>query len=812
MTETFSFDQSLLFGGETNLNQKNETTANFSDVSKQSATVTPQNIDFQEVHESQSITNNLDFSQPVEYIPGTKTAIAFDGTEVLLRPRRKMPPTVDFSGSESILDMDALYDKVLQREQIKKSRETLQRLEKQKRQPEPPQLWTDKYKPRSFLDLSSAGNERQFRQILNFLRKWNTVARSEPATGDEFSDSLGRPLKKVLLVHGASGSGKTLAVHLLARQMGYVVQELNAANSMDTMHGVDVHDGGGRFANATAALRLKMQNALTVNTLDLAKTEGESVAQNVVRPTCLVVDEIDSSINAGDIVKVILDLVQKDGKSPGKSAEKGREKGKEQPKKPFVLRRPIICIANDIYTHSVRTYGPNPMDKLRPICETVSFKRPVTSALKTGRVNVAAQRSVKELLMKVSDSEKLGLDNKAIGEIFEVCEGDIRACLNYMQFSSRKLDYDVHSFSKLDSVLEKPQLKDESMSWFAVVELIFARDKRLSKDENFQVMLDMMVSGEGKLASSGSLDKIIRGCFNKYLDVVHLQDDSLVKPAEISDWLFYYDTLNLGARENFIYPALTLLKFWSLFSEINARKFNDENSLLPNARSMDFESNELAKQNKTIVRKLSDHLPLELRLSFCGSSSNPEFYASQFVPYLDTMLTPEIGSAKIRSSLKPWERTNVEKLAHLVKKLDITLENSRDLETNQTSLTFAPNWDTITVFETDFALQSLLARTKSLFAKRQWLFPILQSELENTHVGYKRRAKSETPSEEVKVKKTRVSSSVDYFKNQYDLISTQLESPTKVSTEHILRIWVKYHEGFSNAVRKNIGWTELWGN
>lgn len=806
----FSFDQSLLFASEIPDGASNTShTLPLTDlaVSQDSTTQTPQDVGLDESLIKHAATTAND---PPEYIPGAKTATAFDGSTFTLRPRTKKTPVVTFSDADTILDMDALYERVGQRELIRKSRKTLEGLRKPAKVENRPQLWTDKYKPASFLELCSAGNERQFRQILNFLRKWNTVVRNEPVTDEDYVDHLGRPLKKVLLVHGASGSGKTLAVHLLARQMGYVVQELNAANSMDTMHGVDTHDGGGRFANATAALKLKVQNALTVNTLDLAKTDHESAVHNTVKPTCLVVDEIDSSINAGDIVRVITDLVLADGRS-APAAQTERKGQNTKAKKPFVLRRPIICIANDIYTHSVRTYGPNPMDKLRPICETVAFKRPVTSGSKNARINVSAQKSVKELLMKVSDSEKLGLDSKAISEIFEVCEGDIRACLNYMQFTSRKLDPDMHAF--LASSSGKSARKDESMSWFAVVDQIFERDSRLSKDENFDIMFDMMFSGEGKSAASGSLDKIIRGCFNKYLDVVHLQDDSLVKPAEISDWLYYYDTLNSSARDSFFYPALVTLKFWSLFSEINVRKINDENSILPNARSMDFESMELAKQNKTILRKLSDQLPLDLRLSFCGSSSNSEFYACQFIPFLDTMLTPEIGSAKIRSSLKPHEKVNVEKLAHLVKQLDIKLETSRDTETNQTSLSFAPNWDTVTVFETEFAHQLFAARAKALFARRLWLFPILQSELEHTAVsGLKRRAKSETPSDaEVgKQKKARISSSVDYFKNKYDLLSTQLESPTKLPTEHISRIWVKYHEGFSNAVRKNIGWSELW--
>lgn len=818
MVDSLSLDQSLLF--QPDMSDKSQ--GMFPSLSESllfagdSQSLDNSGTHSQEPSDEQNIAD-IEYKPTANKLQATKTAKLFDGSTITLRPRMKTVPKIDFSDSDTILDMDILHERVTKRELILKSRETLKGLEKGKKSIEPPQIWTDKYKPRSFMELCSAGNERQYKQILQFLRKWSTVAQNQPRVEDDYVDHLGRPSKKVLLVHGASGSGKTTIVHLLARQMGYVVQELNAANSMDTMHGVESSEGASRFANATAALKLKIQNAMTSNTLDLTKNIDDIEQEVKTKPTCLVIDEIDSSINAGDIVKVINDLVASDNRSRSAKEDSKDDKhnkgAKGKKKTPFVLRRPIICIANNIYSQNVKSYGPNPMDKLRPICELVSFRRPVTSRSKNGRISVSAQRSVKELLLKVNTQERLGLDQKDISEVFEVCEGDIRACLNYMQFTSRKLDPKLYSF--LPSLNDKANSthKDESLSWFGVVDQIFQRDSRLSKDENFEIMLDMMISGEGKSAASGSLDKIIRGCFNKYLDIVHLQDDSVARPAEISDWMYYYDLLNSSARDNFFYPALTTLKFWSLFSDISPRKISDENSIIPNARGMDFEAMELMKQNKTLVKRLCDHMPLSLKVALCGSSSNTEFYASQFVPFLDTMLSPEIGSARAKSSLKPYEKHAVEKLALLVSDLDIKLETSRDMETNQNSLSFAPNWDTITIFESGLAPQPFAARAKALYAKRQWLFPILQGELETTSASrLKKRAKSQTPvePEAVKAKRARITSSVDYFKNQYDVISTQLDTPVKTLDHSTSRIWVKYHEGFSNAVKKNIGWTDLW--
>lgn len=42
------------------------------------------------------------------------------------------------------------------------------------------------------------------------------------------TDSLGRPEKKILLLHGAPGLGKTTLAHIAAQTAGYSVIEINA--------------------------------------------------------------------------------------------------------------------------------------------------------------------------------------------------------------------------------------------------------------------------------------------------------------------------------------------------------------------------------------------------------------------------------------------------------------------------------------------------------------------------------------------------------------------------------------------------------
>lgn len=737
-----------------------------------------------------------------------KKVLLFDGTSIVLKPREKRPVLLDLNNDpDSYFSMDELYERVQSQDELRRSRAVLREAKRKEaaqetvKSQEPKMLWSDKYRPKKFLDICPAGNERQYRLIMQWLNKWGSLVFGNPKVDEITSvDELGRPLKKILLVHGPLGIGKTAVVHLLARQMGYHVEELNAANSMDSLGGIDTETGRG--ASIAALLKLRIKNALTTNTIT---ANG--------KPTCLVIDEIDSASNTGEIVKVLGEVLRSDMSE--RSTRENKENtffalssNKKKTKKSFTLNRPIICIANDIYSNTGRFGSTNPMEKLRQLCEIISFRKASNGEFSYGKkINANAQKTVKAYLSDISRNEKLDLDNKEISEVFEICEGDIRASINYLQFSSRKLDPDLIDRS-LDT-LPNSGNKDKSISWFSLVDRLFLRDQNFSKEQNFESVMRLVSAGDEKTSSSGSLDKVIRGCFNQYLDVAHLQDGSAERPAMISDWLFYYDALTTGSRDTSFYPALATLKFWSLFSDINPLKFKNTESLIPNARGIEFESLEQLKKNKAVVHRIHHLLPLEVKLCFGGTSASVELYGCQLIPYLSKMFSPEIGSSRIITSLKTYEQALIGKLASLSRTLDLQLETQKDMDLNFTFLLFSPDWDSITTFGSDGSLEQ---KRKLINVKRQWLFPLLQQELD-TNVASMKTAKKRTQTPEAeeksaKAKRSKLTSLTEYFRSQYGDVAAKTEAPTK--RDDSARIWVKYHEGFSNAVRKNIGWNDLW--
>jgi chromosome transmission fidelity protein 18 len=92
---------------------------------------------------------------------------------------------------------------------------------------------------------------------------------------------------------------------------------------------------------------------------------------------------------------------------PNKSRGKKKgDKGKQ------ALRRPIICICNDLYASSLA--------KLRPLARVIRFTRP-------------ADIHVVKRLRDICDIEGLRTDPRALSTLVGIALGDLRGCLNTLQ-------------------------------------------------------------------------------------------------------------------------------------------------------------------------------------------------------------------------------------------------------------------------------------------------------------------------------------------------------------------------------------------
>lgn len=159
---------------------------------------------------------------------------------------------------------------------------------------------------------------------------------------------------------------------MVAKHAGYNVIEINASDDRTTEH-----------------FKTSLENA----------TQMKSLVDTERRPNCLVFDEIDGAPIAS--VEYLIKYIS------------GTAKPKKGLKKPYVLKRPIICICNDVYTPSLRS--------LRQMALVINF--PPTAGPKLA-----------ERLSEIARQQRIKTDMGALLALCEKTQNDIRACLSVLHF------------------------------------------------------------------------------------------------------------------------------------------------------------------------------------------------------------------------------------------------------------------------------------------------------------------------------------------------------------------------------------------
>ncbi|KAI9725364.1 MAG: hypothetical protein M1828_003214 [Chrysothrix sp. TS-e1954] len=589
------------------------------------------------------------------------------------------------------------------------------------------QLWTEKYRARKFTDL--IGDERTHRSVLRWLKAWDPIvfpsSRSRPKptlkhqSSSSFSSSFQnsndypeKPHRKILLLTGSPGLGKTTLAHVCAKQAGYEIKEINASDERSR----DIVKGRIRDMVGTENVRPAGPRK------DVEKT------RNVTKPVCIVVDEVDGVTSGsgagggeGGFIKALLDLLALDHKNsnkvhtnthlPASSTTTQKKKGD-----PFRLLRPIILIANDIYHPSLRLLRSNNSTSAHHLSAEIIHVRAPPISLIIPRLQLIFEKEgipadadgVRTLCESAwgisSHKERRTTGAQGAGE------GDIRGILVVGEWVARKFrNAQLDNGARPGARLTRKWLEAHILSDLAhggggargigrgnsreVAERVFLHNAGFpapppappsattttstsrASTQNSSASCVGQHSTHTRLReiikSTGEDDRIASDVFSAY--PLHPYSDDLIlsKPNAAHDWLHFHDLLSRNvhtqqAWELAPYLSYPILACHSLFASQKSTSLSHRPSAYGNKQHDGAHSDEekqqhplhgptaahhsieLLKSNTFTLTSFQQSLSLPLQRSFLSTSS----LVTELIPYLTRLLVPDIQPVVVGGSDK----------------------------------------------------------------------------------------------------------------------------------------------------------------
>ncbi|KAJ8119032.1 hypothetical protein OPT61_g88 [Boeremia exigua] len=732
-------------------------------------------------------------------------------------------------------------------------------------------MWTEKYRAKKFTDL--VGDERTHRSVLRWLKGWDPIvfpgsARAKTkSVKRDFGDDEQRH-RKILLLTGPPGLGKTTLAHVCARQAGYEVQEINASDerSRDVVNG-RIRDMVG-----------------TENVRGISSNTANGKVRKAGKPVCVVVDEVDgvvggSSSNGGGeggFVKALIDLINLDDRNSKMTGVQSSVGTKKKKADKFRLLRPLILICNDLYHPSLRPL------RQSSFAEIVRIRQPALNMVVTRMQDIFGKegfqcdsdgvRRLCEATWGVS-TKKEGGTGSGTGE------GDIRGVMVMAEWVAGRLKSSGDSNSKERPHLTKKWVEDNIINDLKhgggaarslgrggakdVVDRVFKEGAGFPKQaettdiQTAAARARTGVVGVAEAAkrramdrlremvdTSGDCDRIVTDCFTAYPEKPFQDDTLLSKPTTAYEWLHFHDTLSSAVHnsqewELFPYLSQSVLAFHDLFASPRHEASNPTAD--PDAQTQPFSgpgANFAAAEQYKASRAQLVGLQSSLSLPLTRLFRSPEEMATELIPYTLRMLSPDVkpvivntGPAGSRSNAtaavrRSSEKALVKKAVEAMAATGVRFERSKveieDAMNRSGGFVFRmePALDTLANFETfagkkddtvRYAVRSVL--------EMEWKKESARIDMEN------RKRRGGQDSEEVVIQKedeedvakkleeaNKKAVKRDFFGRiikEKPLIEGEVRPKTKPDGDED-RIWVSFHEGFSNAVRKPITMDDLF--
>ncbi|ETS82799.1 hypothetical protein PFICI_04675 [Pestalotiopsis fici W106-1] len=741
-------------------------------------------------------------------------------------------------------------------------------------------LWTEKYRAKKFIDL--CGDDGTNRHVLRWLKRWDPLvfpgaARSRPSGRRIQQVEEEKPHRKILMLTGPPGLGKTTLAHVCAKQAGYEVLEINASDDRSK----DVVKNQIRTSLGTES----------VKTVQHKKIEADEQPK-IARPVCVVVDEVDGVVSGsggsgdGGFIKALMDLISLgERNSSGQAAQNTGRKQKKTDD--FRQMRPLILICNDVYHPSLRPL------RQSNLAEVIHVGKPsidsVVNRLKSvfEKEGIPCEKDAARKLCEAAWGMSSGMDAKKGAQ--SNAEGDLRGIMVVGEWVAGRLksaslegqlrltrqwleQHIVHDLAHGGGGargLGRGNTKDivtrifQEGAGFPKGTLTIAKSAApLGEQPQAQLKFSeqtkkyAMERLREMVETSGDVDRVVTDIFSEYPNHELNDDFFLTKPNEAYEWMHFHDACSsrlFGSQDWELAPYISqpVLACHHLFatptrhSQLMYQKRGQEEDEAPplpfSGPRADFSAHEAEKSNRAMLQEMHAHLAPTLMRSF----RSVEDIATDFIPYLARLVSPDVkpvvvggsgdqkGTASVR---KEAEKLMVKRAADAMLDVGIALQRGKiegDAFTRPVWVyRMEPDLDALSTFETSAAvLHGTQAPTR--YAVRQVVdqemhkVSILREntarqarykagnphEAEDFSFESKENAKPKGPILPIiPVKKDffgRVIKSDPKPLQETDGNSNKKPKASDKLGQGEQKVWVTFHEGMNNAVRKPISLDEL---
>ncbi|KAK4696986.1 chromosome transmission fidelity protein 18, partial [Phenoliferia sp. Uapishka_3] len=230
-------------------------------------------------------------------------------------------------------------------------------------------------------------------------------------------------------------------------------------------------------------------------------------------------------------------------------------------------------------------------------------------------------------LRNICAEENLKADTKSLTMLTEIAEGDLRSCLNTLQFIKRR------STVVDEAAINKTSIgKDMKSSSNAVVSSLFKKPQRL-KGGNSNVDEKYVNRIVRDADTCGEVSQIVTGCFENYLGAKQT-NDGWPRITEALDWLFFWERLERKTKSEgdhalFPYIPFAFPAFHHLFATHTAKKLEFTKA--------DYESHLQHAAHREILESFHLYLPHHVKFHFTAST-----IATELIPQLNRILAPDL--------------------------------------------------------------------------------------------------------------------------------------------------------------------------